>query len=91
MLFRNHLSLREYSNQGFEAAHSLERQLHVYTKATSHDRHAHATSIQQILQQFFSEKLLFLWLCFRMAIESMENGKPFHFRGCGWSRKKEVS
>ncbi|CAH3193780.1 unnamed protein product [Porites evermanni] len=26
-----------------------------------------------------------------MAIESMENGKPFQFRGCGWSRKKEVS
>jgi len=42
MLFRNHLSLREYSNQGFEAAHSLQRQL--YSKATSHDRHGHATS-----------------------------------------------
>ena len=32
MLFRNHLSLKEYSNQGFETAHSLQRQL--YSKAT---------------------------------------------------------
>ena len=38
MLFRNHLSLREYSNQGFEAAHWLQRQLHVYSKATSHEQ-----------------------------------------------------
>ena len=29
---------------------------------------------QQILQHFFSEKLLFLRLCLRMAIESMDNG-----------------
>ncbi|CAH3183928.1 unnamed protein product, partial [Porites evermanni] len=42
MLFRKHLSLREYSNQGFETPHSLQHQL--YSKATSHDRHGHATS-----------------------------------------------
>ena len=42
LLFRNHLSLREYLNQGFEAAHSLTRQL--YSKATSHERHGHASS-----------------------------------------------
>ena len=42
MLFRKHLSLREYLNQGFEAADLLQRQL--YSKATSHDRHGHATS-----------------------------------------------
>ena len=42
MLMRNFLSLREYSNQGFEAAHSLQRQL--YSKATSHDRHGHTSS-----------------------------------------------
>ena len=29
-LFRNHLSLREYSNQGFEAAHSLQHQLYIF-------------------------------------------------------------
>ena len=32
MLFRNHLSLREYSNQGFEAAHSLQCQLYYIQK-----------------------------------------------------------
>ena len=46
MLFRNHLSLREYSNQGFEAAHSYSLQCQLYSKATSHDRHGHATSSQ---------------------------------------------
>ena len=35
MLFRNHRSLFDLSNQGFEAAHKLQRQL--YAKATSHD------------------------------------------------------
>ena len=35
MLFRKHRSLNKLSNQGFEAAHKLQRQL--YTKATSHD------------------------------------------------------
>ena len=42
MLMRNFLSLKEYSNQGFEASHSLQRQL--YSKATSHDRHGYTSS-----------------------------------------------
>ena len=42
MLLRNFLSLREFTNQGFEATHSSQRL--VYAKATSHDRHGHATS-----------------------------------------------
>lgn len=35
MLFRIHRLLHQLSNQGFEAAHKLQRQL--YAKATSHD------------------------------------------------------
>lgn len=42
MLLRNFLSLREFTNQGFEATHSSQRV--VYAKATYHDRHGHATS-----------------------------------------------
>ena len=42
--FSRHPNFLEYFNQGFEVAHSLQRQLHVYSKATSHERHAHATS-----------------------------------------------
>jgi hypothetical protein len=42
MLFREFGSLREYSNQSIEAAHSMHRQL--YSKATSHDRHGYTSS-----------------------------------------------
>ena len=42
MFMRNFLSLKEYSNQGFEAAHSLQRQL--FSRATSNDRHGYASS-----------------------------------------------
>ena len=42
MFMRNFLSLKEYSNQGFEAAHSLQRQL--FSRATSHDRHGYTSS-----------------------------------------------
>ena len=42
MFMRNFLSLKEYSNQAFEAAHSLQRQL--LSRATSHDRHGYASS-----------------------------------------------
>lgn len=42
MFLRNFLSLKDYSNQGFEAAHSLQRQL--FSRATSHDRHGYASS-----------------------------------------------
>ena len=50
-LFRNHLSVREYSNQGFEAAHSLQHQL--YSKAASHDRHAWSCYIKLVLYSTF--------------------------------------
>lgn len=42
MLLRRFGSLREYSNQSIESAHSLQRQL--YSKATSHDRHGYTSS-----------------------------------------------
>ena len=42
MFLRNFLSLKDYSNQGFEAAHSLQRQL--FSRATSHDRHGYVSS-----------------------------------------------
>ena len=35
MLLRNFRSLRQYSNQGFEAAHKLQKQ--IYSRATNHD------------------------------------------------------
>ena len=42
ILFRVFGSVREYSNQSIEAAHSMQRQL--YSKATSHDRHGYTSS-----------------------------------------------
>lgn len=42
MLLRMHRSFRHLSNQGFEAAHKLQRQL--YLKATSHDSSGYTTS-----------------------------------------------
>ncbi|KAK3741175.1 hypothetical protein QZH41_012621 [Actinostola sp. cb2023] len=42
MLLRAFGSIREYSNQSIEAAHSLHRQL--YSKASSHDRHGYTSS-----------------------------------------------
>lgn len=47
MLFRNHRSLNKLSNQGFEAAHKLQRQL--YTKATSHDASNSTSSCKSIV------------------------------------------
>ena len=42
MLFRRHRSFHHLSNQGFEAAHKLQRQL--YTRATSHDSSGNTSS-----------------------------------------------
>ena len=42
MLLRNFRSLRQYSNQGFEAAHKLQKQ--IYSRATNHDGSGEATS-----------------------------------------------
>ena len=59
MLFRNHLNLREYSNQGFEAARSYSLQCQLCSKATSHDRHGHATSSQFYI--FLFQYFIFLY------------------------------
>ena len=68
MFTRNFLSLKEYSNQGFDAAHSLQRQL--LSRATSHDRHGYASSSNfkstNSMKYFYSQPVIsffhFLWL-----------------------------
>ena len=42
MLLRNFRSLRDYSNQGFEASHKLQKQ--IYSRATNHDGSGEASS-----------------------------------------------
>ncbi|CAH3185098.1 unnamed protein product [Porites lobata] len=61
MLFRNHLSLREYSNQGFEAQHT----------------HYSVSYIQRLLPM--------------TGMVMLHQANHSILRGCGWSRKKEVS
>jgi len=46
MLFRVHRSLHDLSNQGFEAAHKLQRQL--YARATSHDSPGNTSSCKLV-------------------------------------------
>ncbi|XP_066025919.1 uncharacterized protein [Pocillopora verrucosa] len=94
MLMRRFLSMREFSQQGFEASHKEQCQL--WLKASSHDRHGEASSIEQMLVHFYTERMLFLHLC-REAIKSVEakNGKQdgrytFYFAGCGWKLKEEM-
>lgn len=48
MLMRNFLSLKEYTNQGFEVTHSLQRLL--YSRSTSHDRHGSGSSSKFLCQ-----------------------------------------
>lgn len=50
MLMRRFLSMTEFSQQGFEASHKDQRQL--WLKATSHDQHGEASSIEQMLVHF---------------------------------------
>ncbi|RMX38908.1 hypothetical protein pdam_00025454, partial [Pocillopora damicornis] len=83
MLLRNFRSLRDYSNQGFETSHKLQKQ--IYSRATNHDGSGEASSLDQILTHHYAERLLFLRLCFRNAKECARKGKKFYFRGCGWS------
>lgn len=92
MLMRRFLSMTEFSQQGFEASHKDQRQL--WLKATSHDQQGEASSIEQMLVHFYAERMLFLRLCLREAIKSIQ-GKAsenqssfnFYFSGCGWKAK----
>lgn len=59
MLMRNFLSLKDYSNQGFEATHSLQRLL--YSRSTSHDRHGSGSSSKCLFH--WMEPVL-QWTCF---------------------------
>ncbi|KAK3696833.1 hypothetical protein QZH41_011721 [Actinostola sp. cb2023] len=88
-LFRMHRSFYELSNQGFEAAHKLQRQL--YLKATSHDATGYTSSceyMEQILLHLYTEGLLELRLSFTEAKHCIESGNRFYYRGCGWGPKK---
>ncbi|XP_068684804.1 uncharacterized protein [Montipora foliosa] len=82
MLLRNFTSLRHYSNQGFEAAHKLQKQ--IFSRATNFVYVMRPISMDQILTHQYAEKILFLRLCFRNAKECARKGKKFHFQGCSW-------
>lgn len=92
MLLRRFLSMREYSQQGFEASHKDQRQL--WLKVSSHDQLGEASSSEQILVHFYAERMLFMRYCIREALKSVR-GKThkhqtlfrFYFRGCGWKAK----
>ncbi|KAJ7377138.1 hypothetical protein OS493_030733 [Desmophyllum pertusum] len=85
MLMRRFRSMTRYSNQGFEAAHKLQRQL--YSRATNHDCLKPASSLEDMLVHSYAERLLAVRYSFRQAKESIISGKPFYYRGCGWRRK----
>ena len=59
MLLRNCLYSKEYSNQGHETPHSLQKQL--FSRATSHDRHWYTSSRRFNLSflQFTNVELMF--------------------------------
>ncbi|XP_020611888.1 uncharacterized protein LOC110050311 isoform X2 [Orbicella faveolata] len=76
MLFRVHRSLHDLSNQGFEAAHKLQRQL--YARATSHDSPGNTSSLDQILTYLFTEKFLDMRLSFREAYRCITSGKKLN-------------
>ncbi|KAK3732232.1 hypothetical protein QZH41_020061 [Actinostola sp. cb2023] len=83
MLMRRFRSMGKYSNQGFEAAHKLHRQL--YAQCTNHDSASSESSIQQMFVHHYATKLLYVRLCFRQARECVNSDKKkFFFRGCGW-------
>jgi len=90
MLMRRFLSMKHYSQQGFEASHKDQRQL--WLKASSHDCKGESTSIEQMLVHFYAEKILFLRYCFQEALRVIpgnpgQNTFNFYFRGCGWKHK----
>lgn len=95
MLMRRFLSMKEYSQQGFEASHKDHRQL--WLKASSHDQQGEASSSEQMLVHFYAEIMLFMRYCFREALKSIKDRTHdqqtlfhFYFRGCGW-KAKDVS
>lgn len=92
MLMRRFLSMTEFSQQGFEASHKDQRQL--WLKATSHDQHGEASSIEQMLVHFYAERMLFFRLSLQEALKSIhgktlenQNTFQFYFSGCGWKAK----
>ncbi|XP_044170152.1 uncharacterized protein LOC122954217 isoform X1 [Acropora millepora] len=90
MLMRRFLTMKDYSQQGFEASHKDQRQL--WLKASSHDCKGECASVEQMLVHFYAEKTLFLRYCFQEALRAIQDGTGannfnFHFRGCGWKNK----
>lgn len=93
MLMRRFLSMTEFSQQGFEASHKDQRQL--WLKATSHDQHGEASSIEQMLVHFYAERMLFFRLSLQEALKSIhgktlenQNTFQFYFSGCMWLESK---
>ncbi|KXJ10648.1 hypothetical protein AC249_AIPGENE23912 [Exaiptasia diaphana] len=73
MLMRVFRSTKQYLNQGLEAAHSYQKT--IYARSTSHDGpQGYASSLEQILVNFYTEKMLHSRLCFREALKSSEMG-----------------
>ena len=68
MLFRRHRSLHHLSNQGFEAAHKLQRQL--YTRATSHDSSGNTLSCKLHLSANYRSITIIL-LRFQSVLQKM--------------------
>ena len=58
MLLRIHRSLRKMSNQGFEAAHKLQRQL--YAKSTSHDCKSYTSSCKKIVICYYATMYIYI-------------------------------
>ncbi|CAH3034499.1 unnamed protein product [Porites evermanni] len=91
MLFRIHRLLHQLSNQGFEAAHKLQRQL--YEKATSHDATDQTASLEQIFTHLYTELFPEMRYAFREAVRSINNillfsGKLFYYQKCKWKPKR---
>ncbi|CAB4001503.1 Hypothetical predicted protein, partial [Paramuricea clavata] len=86
MLMRTFGSMREFSNQGFESSHKVDRRL--YQQATNHDMHQKDSSVKQVLVHNYTDRLLFLRMCFEKAKECSKHDREFFFRGCGWKPTK---
>ncbi|CAB3982311.1 Hypothetical predicted protein [Paramuricea clavata] len=70
MLMRTFGSMREFSNQGFESSHKVDRRL--YQQATNHNIQAKDSSVKQILTHVYVDKLLFLRLSLKKALECFQ-------------------
>lgn len=85
-LLRRFGSLVTYCNEGFEAAHKLQRLL--YALCTSHDANPNHSSVVQIMRHFYLERLLGVRYLVRQAIAAFSKpiGSSFWYHACGWKK-----